>query len=64
MGFKTTPLANVRVLTDPDQVTHVWKAGKAVKGPEYPLNALCTDAATTEQVKLEQWVPEHPCWMD
>ena len=62
--WQASPLDNVRLLTDPDEVTHVWKAGRQVKGPEYPLNAMCTGVATAERVHIEQWVPEHPCWMD
>ncbi|KAK3190482.1 hypothetical protein K4F52_003503 [Lecanicillium sp. MT-2017a] len=36
IAVKSSPLDDIKVLTNPDNITHVWKGGKAFKAPRFP----------------------------
>ena len=63
IGFADgNPLTNMTLLTDPDQITHIFKAGQVIKTPEY--TTICENSHTSDPtLRLTNgWLPEAPEW--
>ena len=43
IAIKSNPLEDIALLTDPENVTHVWKGGKLFKKPQFPSWAEYTE---------------------